>query len=153
MTHIDEERGMTPHDGATPHDEGSARGARPPAGARVGFDPPGSRLPAEPAYWDALAERVVRAARPELGRRPRSAPWWAAFADFSPALAASAILAIVAGWLLVANADPPGGADPVALVEGALGPEDPLARRMLTGAQPPSIADLLVPPPGAEGEG
>ena len=111
-----------------------------------------SRLPGDAAYWDGLTKRVIADSRTELRRYGRQAgPWWFTIGDFSPALAAAAVLAILAGWLLFPEPAPPVDNAPIAIVEGALSPQDPIARRLLSEYDaPPSIGSLLGPSTGED---
>ncbi|MDX1394452.1 MAG: hypothetical protein R3195_08675 [Gemmatimonadota bacterium] len=99
-----------------------------------------SRLPADPAYWDGLADRVVTRSEPALARRRARAgarPVWWARPEWSPALAFGAALFAVAAWWLVPDRGPAASAVPPS-VAAALQPGDPLAARMLE----PSAPDL-----------
>jgi hypothetical protein len=69
---------------------------------------PGSRLPDDPAYWENLAERSVRAALGSgtaagIPHAHRAAPdaWWRGLADGAYVLAASAVLALLGASLLL----------------------------------------------------
>jgi hypothetical protein len=104
---------------------------------------PGVRLPHDEAYWEGLAERSIQAAF-TAPRKPAS-PWWHALSDASFVLAASAVLALLGGPLLVgerqAPTTPPGG---VRVLATTLAPEDPmLTSLLLSRAGPPPPAVLL----------
>jgi len=106
---------------------------------------PASRLPADPAWWDALAERVSAAAAPELarGRRMRE-PWWAALADAAPWLAGGAVAAALAGWLFLPGLPPVTESGPGTLIARTLTPSDAIARTLLRESAPP-IGSLMLP--------
>lgn len=102
-----------------------------------------SRLPGDPAYWDDLAGRIAARSAPHIDDfGSRRAPWWGWLADFSPALAGAAVLALVGSWILApsaADADP----DAVLPVVGqAIVPDDPIARALAADSLPPSLAGL-----------
>ena len=105
------------------------------------------RLSRDAAYWDTLAHRVLDGSRAELRRHGRrAAPWWFAIGDLSPALAAAAVLAVLAGWLLLPEPSALEPSEPIAIVEGALSPRDPIARTLLSEYDtPPSIGSFLGP--------
>ena len=99
-----------------------------------------SRLPADEAYWDALAERILEAAPPLLGQRRA---WWDTPAWVSNSLLVGAALGVgAAGALLPAPANPP-ESPAASVLERAIAPRDALAERVVIGSSPPSIADLL----------
>jgi len=115
---------------------------------------PGSRLPADPRYWEELATRVSEAAEPTLEALQSGAlvvetttgdvagggslPWRA------PLLAAAAALVAVLGtWLAT---DPPvtnSAAVAATQLERALLPDDPIATVLLVDRTGPSIEQLL----------
>jgi len=84
-----------------------------------------TRLPDDPAYWDRLAERSLRAAFHE-----EHTPWWSVLSDWSFAFAASAVLVLVGATLLPSQRSAPAAGDPVA--EG-----------LLTNSAPPAESVLL----------
>lgn len=104
---------------------------------------PGTRLPDEPAYWEDLAARSVAAA---FGARD---PWWRGVSDAAFPLAASALLALLGGALLLddrpsrARTGVAGATEATALTH-AIAPDDPLLRGLLRSpAEPPPAAALL----------
>jgi hypothetical protein len=101
-----------------------------------------SRLPDDPAYWDGLAERIAVRSAPEIEAfGARRAPWWGRLADFSPVLAAAAVVALLVAWRVERPAPPPsaaGGTD----IGQLLVPDEPLARAFLADPEPPPIAAL-----------
>ena len=102
-----------------------------------------SRLPEDPAYWDDLAERIAARSAPTIETRgTRQAPWWSWMADFSPALAAAAVLALAGTWAFApsASSEDTGGVLPV--IGRAITPDDPMARVLLADSLPPAIAGL-----------
>ncbi len=103
-----------------------------------------SRLPAEPAYWDALAERIVADAAPSLAEyRSRQGAWWSLLAQSSPALAAAAVLAIAGASFMLARASTVTESSPHDEVTRAIGPRDPVARLFLAEETPPRVESLL----------
>ena len=111
---------------------------------------PRSRLPADPAWWDALAERVNAVAAQELasGARMRE-PWWAALAKASPLLAGGAIAAALAAWLFLPAFPPATAAGPGTLIARTLAPADAIARTLPRESAPP-IGALVLPAPAEE---
>lgn len=104
---------------------------------------PKSRLPADPAYWEAFAGRVTAAAGSELAGSPRARDaWWAVLADVSPFLAGSAVAAALAGWLFLPAPRPAAEAGPGTLVARTLAPTDAVARTLLRESAPP-IGELV----------
>ena len=101
-----------------------------------------SRLPAEPSYWDALASRVVGHAT-RGGDAPRQ-PWWRPIADLSPALVATAVLALLGGWALLDRPPPSTPAAPARVVHQALSPTEPGLRSLLEQSSPPTAERLLL---------
>lgn len=109
-----------------------------------------SRLPKEPAYWDALAERIVRDV-PSVLNTNGSGPWWAPRARFSTALLATAALAAAAAAVFLPASPSASRADSRTVLERALAPQDPLAEGFFSGPVPPTIESLLVAMVRAEG--
>ena len=103
-----------------------------------------SRLPEDPAYWDALASRIAADAAPVLDHYlARHGTWWAFLARRSPALAAAAILAIAATSFMLVRASAATESSPHDQVARAIGPTDPLARLFLAEEAPPRVESLL----------
>ena len=102
---------------------------------------PGSRLPADPAYWSALQERIVAAGADAIGAVERGPVWsvprWAA-----SLLAACAVLAVLGSWAFLPP--PASGVQDDAEVAWvrALLPADPMAAPLLED-RPPSLAALI----------
>jgi len=111
---------------------------------------PGSRLPDDPGYWDDLAGRIAARSAPVIdtwgAERTR---WWSWLADFSPALAAAAVLAMAATWAFAPAAQPVDPDAALPRVGEAIAPTDPMARALLADSTPPAIAGLAWT--GAEG--
>lgn len=131
----------------------------------------GSRLPQDPAYWENLAARSIDAAlrsssvhaggtragdaretragdaRDETARFAVRAgairdPWWRGLSDAAFILAASAVLALFAGSVLLSERSP--RAAPERALTHALAPDDPLLASLLdVPAGPPSASALL----------
>lgn len=94
-----------------------------------------SRLPDDPGYWQELAARSIAAAHP-----PR---WWTSLSDAAYVLAASAVLALLAGGLLLGDRTD-GATLERGTIRHALAPEDPLLRSLLaSSAVAPAPATLL----------
>jgi hypothetical protein len=102
------------------------------------------RLPEDPAYWDALAERIGRDAAPALAELyERRGAWWGSLARRSPALAAAAAVAIAAGWIAIAASGGTPAGSPYTEMARAIGPTDEVGRLFLREAAPPHVEDLL----------
>jgi hypothetical protein len=95
---------------------------------------PAGRLPEDQAYWEALATRAIAAAF-----RADAPPWWTRLAEASLGLAAAAVVALVAGAVLLDDG-PPDGAESNAIV-AALSPEEPMLRSL--------VLQSTAPPPGS----
>ena len=100
----------------------------------------GSRLPADTAYWDALAERILDSAPPLVGRQ---GAWWDYPAWVSNSLLIGSALAVVVCMALLPAPVGPSGLRSASVLERAIAPRDALAERVVVGSSPPSIADLL----------
>ncbi len=99
-----------------------------------------SQLPAEDAYWDALATRILESAGPLLAQQ---SPWWAPPVWVSNSLLAAAIIGIGATVALVQAPANASGTGPGSVLQRAIAPHDPLAARVLFDRAEPSIVDLL----------
>ena len=99
-----------------------------------------SRLPADTAYWDALAERIMKSAPPLVGQ---PSAWWAPPAWVSNSLLVGSVLAVVATVALLPAPASPSGVRSASVLERAIAPQDALAERVVIGSSPPSIASLL----------
>ncbi|HEX6134086.1 MAG TPA: hypothetical protein VFZ24_08985 [Longimicrobiales bacterium] len=107
---------------------------------------PGSRLPDDPRYWENLAARSVEAAFGGAHARPESAaayPWWRGLSESAFALAASAVLALAGGSLLIGVRSPRADQEPGAFA-GALAPDDPLLRTLLDAPDEPASGAALL---------
>ena len=103
-----------------------------------------SRLPDEPGYWDALADRIAADAAPVLGQYyAQRGTWWASLARRCPALAAAAGLALTATSFMLAGRSAPPDGSPDSQVARAIGPTDPVARLFLSEETPPRVESLL----------
>lgn len=100
---------------------------------------PAPRLPADPAYWARLSDRIVASAAPVLEEHRTWAPWWSPLARFGPPLGLAAAAA-VAGVMLTTSSGP--AAERPAF-ERALAPDDPVAAGLVLSAGPPDISTLL----------
>jgi hypothetical protein len=98
-----------------------------------------SRLPTDPAYWDDLAGRSVRAA---FGGRAVQT-WWRPLADSAFALAASALLVLLGGVLALGERPAREPSVPTAAITESLAPRDPLLAALMGAATPPESAALL----------
>jgi hypothetical protein len=99
-----------------------------------------SQLPAEDAYWDALATRILDSAGPLLVQQ---SAWWAPPAWVSNSLLAGAVVGIGAAVALVQVPANRPDTEPASVLERAIAPQDPLAARVLFGQAEPSIVHLL----------
>lgn len=129
-----------------------------------------SRLPDDPAYWENLARRTVEAAftadavhgetaatdsaphvnvstgaaaRPLGHSASPPLEWWRGISDAAFVLAASAVLALIGGSLLLDDrlAD---ATSATHQLTGAFAPDDPLLRVLMsTDAEPPPASVLL----------
>ena len=108
----------------------------------------GSRLPREQAYWNGLAARISTASEETVRAYGRAGtPWWSPFADWAPALAACAALAVLGTWAFAPPAQATATVPDEVVIERALWPADPLAASMVA-PQPPSMGGLLFPTEG-----
>lgn len=98
----------------------------------------GSRLPDDPAYWENLAARSVDAAF-----SPSATEWWRGMSDMAFVLAASAVLALLGGSLLLDDRSPDATTATHAFT-GAFAPDDPLLASLVNAtAGPPPASALL----------
>lgn len=103
----------------------------------------GSRLPDDPAYWDALAGRIQAAAAGDLSRlQDRAPPWWSDLARHSRGLALLAAAALVAALTLFPRPRPAQAAP--SPLERTIQPTDPGLIDLLGGPGPPSLEALFV---------
>lgn len=130
---------------------------------------PDSRLPEDAEYWERLAARSIDAAfrspaaaprgsaathprgsavgpRHGFGGRARGVaaiePWWSALSDAAFVLAASALLAVVGGSLLLQERSAAPMVEGHALTS-ALAPDDPLLATLLNAPAAPTASALL----------
>ena len=123
------------------------------------------RLPEDPAYWDELAARSIDAAfaSPAAGgasleahARDREAfdSWWRGMSDAAFVLAASAVLAVFGGALLLDQRPPRATSETHALTAppharaqpdfaSALAPQDPLLATLANARGEAASFDLL----------
>lgn len=123
------------------------------------------RLPEDPAYWDELAARSIDAAfgLTASGGAPHRASardsgafdsWWRGMSDAAFVLAASAVLAVFGGALLLDQRPPRATPETHALTDspharaqphfaGALAPRDPLLAALANAGREPAPIDLL----------
>lgn len=110
-----------------------------------------SRLPDDPAYWDALADRISARSTGQIqDYGARLGPWWEWIAGFAPALAAAAVLVLLGTWAFV----PPAPQSAVVGQPGIaqlLAPDEPMARAFLADSEPPALAALSWAGVGEEG--
>ena len=99
-----------------------------------------SQLPAEDAYWNALATRILDSAGPLLVQQ---SAWWAPPAWVSNSLLAAAVVGMGAAMTLVQAPANAAGTESASVLERAIAPQDPLAARVLFDQAEPSIVDLL----------
>ena len=109
---------------------------------------PRSRLPADAAYWDALAKRILESATPLLGQR---SAWWDPPAWVSNSLLVGTVLGVAAAMALLPAPTNTPGLRAASVLERAIAPSDALAERVVIGSSSPSITDLL--PQIMDGEG
>jgi len=103
-----------------------------------------SRLPDDPGYWDALADRIAADAAPVLAQyQAQHGTWWSVLAHRAPALAAAAVVAVATTSFLVVGASAPGDGSPSAEVARAIVPSDPVAQMFLAEETPPPVEALL----------
>jgi hypothetical protein len=100
------------------------------------FEP---RLPEDPGYWAALAERITDSASPVFAELQSHSAWWGALDRLGPALGISALAASVATVVLLSGS----GA-------AATSPSDPPAAPTVTPTDlvenaflPPSMPDVI----------
>ena len=123
------------------------------------------RLPEDPAYWDELAARsldaafaspAAGAASPAAHARDRGAfdSWWRGMSDAAFVLAASAVLAVFGGALLLDQRPPRATSETHALTAppharaqphfaSALAPDDPLLATLANARGEPAAFDVL----------
>lgn len=106
-----------------------------------------SRLPEDGAYWEALADRLVRDAAGRLrAYRSGGTRWSHSLARYSAPLTVGAAAAVIAAllWLPEVGGEPAGRASPATLYGFA--PNDPLAALFVTSAAAPTMATLMATP-------
>ena len=99
-----------------------------------------SRLPADAAYWDALAKRILESAPPLLGQR---SAWWEPPAWVSNGLLVGTVLGVAAAMALLPAPTSTPGLRAASVLERAIAPRAALAERVVIASSPPSITDLL----------
>lgn len=108
----------------TTHDERSA------------FEP---RLPDDPGYWSALAERISDSAAPVFAELQSRSAWWGALDRFGPALGIGALAAAVATIVLLSGV----GASSTSLSEPPLASATTATDLVENAFQPPSMPDVI----------
>lgn len=73
------------------------------------FEP---RLPDDPAYWSALADRITTDAGPVFAELNATRAWWSPLDRFGPALGLGAIAAATLVFVLYGGAPPASPATP-----------------------------------------
>lgn len=99
------------------------------------------RLPEHPEYWANLARRSIEAAFAQDLPAEAAPAWWVRIADAAPALAAMAVLALLAGAVLLGDRPAPPAPDAIA---GALLPDEPMLRTLLLEGNAPPPASTFV---------
>ena len=114
-------------------------------------DPPRSRLPEDPEYWDGLARRISDdAAGPFAAYAAGNDGWAAVLGRVAPWLVAASAAATLVLWLtLPARPSSPA----FRWIESSLVPRE-MAGTLVSGAVPPTVDTLMVqfsPPADEEG--
>ena len=109
-------------------------------------DRPVSQLPDDPGYWDDLASRIRQDAAGPLAAYAQRDPWYGALARRAPWVIAASVAAMLLLWLSLPGIDP--GAGFFRNIERSLTPTD-AAGMLVAGAEPPSVATLMVEFPPA----
>ena len=120
---------------------------------------PASRLPDDPAYWQGLAARSVEKAlasdeadvapggdvgpEPPDGAPVIASPWWRGLSDAAFMLAASALLALAGGSLLLDERSSPVTRMETHALTDAIAPDDDLLRRLMSADEPPPATAML----------
>ena len=100
-----------------------------------------SRLPDEQSYWEGLAGRIADAAEPLLRERRESDAWWQPLEGWGPVIGVAA----AAAALLVALAGPPATPQPTEFsFAELLGPDDPVGRALIGGAEISRLSTMLL---------
>ncbi len=100
------------------------------------FEP---RLPDDPAYWSALAERITDSATPVFAERQSRSAWWGALDRFGPALGISALAATIATVVLLSG----GGPTPAPVPDGPIPPTIARTDLVENAFQSPSMPDVI----------
>ena len=100
------------------------------------FEP---RLPDDPAYWSALAERITGTADPVFAERQYRSAWWGALDRFGPALGLSALAATLATVVLLSG----GGPTPAPVSVEAIVPTVTGTDLVENAFQSPSMPDVI----------
>ncbi len=99
-----------------------------------------SRLPTDAAYWDSLAERILESAPPPASRQTA---WWDCPTWVNTTLLVGTVAGVVAAVALLPAPESGAVLSADSVLERAIAPRDALAKRIVVGSSPPSIADLL----------
>lgn len=119
---------------------------------------PGSRLPDDAAYWERLAARSVAAAFDNGGAHvvargapaldppglalAVASPWWRGLSDAAFMLAASALLALVSGAVLL-DERAPGTLTEAHAFTAAIAPDDDVLASLMNADEPPPAMAML----------
>jgi len=101
-----------------------------------------SRLPDDPRYWTALADRITADASPRLRALHSAEAWWSLLGRLSPLLATAAAAAVIAALALMPPRAPAAEHDTTAEAFDFT-PDDPIAGSVLSADGPPALAALL----------
>lgn len=110
----------------------------------------GAPMPEDDTYWAELQARVVEAGTPIVeGYRAHAPPFMSKLSSAAPALAASAILAVIGSWAL--GRVQVGGqgfleSAEAGVVSRVLTPHDPLAEA-LAAPEPPYVGRFIMEQP------
>ncbi len=105
----------------------------------------GSRMPADEAYWEALAGRISEDAAETLeAMRPGTGPWLEITARYARPLAVLASAAVIAGLALFPSFEAPAPPEGAGLLVQTLEPHNP-AHLGLSAASPPRLETMLLP--------
>ena len=106
-----------------------------------------SRLPDDPTYWDGLAARIVDSAAPILREQRDVQAWWGPLAKWSPAIG---VAAAAAALLVLLFGPPESSRSPAVSFAQLLGPRDPVAQAVVSGATASDVSALLLVESGGQ---
>ncbi|HEX9729537.1 MAG TPA: hypothetical protein VGA37_13605 [Gemmatimonadales bacterium] len=98
-----------------------------------------ARVPHDPAYWSALAERITRSADPVFAELRVGQAWWNPLDRFGPALSIGAIAAAAATFVALPAGGPAAASNDDARPETVANPTDLLQNAFIT----PSLPDVM----------